>query len=123
MGLLNKSPLDLIRKVTDFSQTSAENTLSTIKEVHQKLAETSLDVAQEFGLPEDRSTELKEKHQRVLDHLHEGVCDAIGEVNQYIVKQAQAVDELADYSPKSGEPKLIPLDRKPSDKPQKKKTG
>ena len=123
MGLLNKSPLDLIRKVTDFSQTSAENTLGTIKDVHQKLAEIPLDIAQEFGLAEEKSNALKDKHRRVLEHLHSGVCDAIGEVNQYIVEQAKAVDELADYGSKSGEPKLVPLDRKPSDKPKKKKLG
>lgn len=123
MGLLDKSPLELIRKVTNFSQTSAENTLGTIKEVHQKLVEIPLDLAQEFGLPEEKSIELKDKHRRLLDHLHSGVCEAIGEVNRYVVKQAEAVDELADYGPKRAEPKLLQLDRKPSDRPQTKKLG
>jgi len=109
MGLFDMSPLDLITKVTDFSQKSLENTLGTIKEVHQTIIEIPIDVARELGLPDDKSTMLKETHRRVLDRVHEGVCDACGQVNQYIVEQAKAVNDLADYSRKNAEPKVVEM--------------
>lgn len=110
MGLFDMSTLDWITKVTNFSQTSLENTMGTIKEVHQKIVEIPLDVAQEFGLPEEKSAALKSAHRRVLDHLHDGVCGAIGEVNLYIVKQAKAVNELANFAAKPAERTVLKLE-------------
>ena len=111
MGLFNISPLDWIIRVTDFSQASLENTLGTIKEVHQTIVEIPIDIAQELGLPEEESAAIKATHRRLLDHLHAGVCDACGEVNQYIVKQARIVDELANFDSKAAEPTVVKLDR------------
>lgn len=119
MGMFDMSPLDLITKVTDFSQRSLENTLGTIKEVHQTIVEIPIDVARELGLPDDKSTMLKETHRRVLDRVHEGVCDACGQVNRYIVEQAKAVNQLADYAPRSAEPKVVEMAKR--EKPRAKK--
>ena len=100
MGLFDMSPLDWITKVTDFSQRSLENTLGTIKEVHQTIIEIPIDIAQELGLPEKDGSALKDAHRRILDRVHNGVCNACGEVNQYIVEQAKAVNQLADFRQK-----------------------
>jgi len=112
MGLFDMSPLDWITKVTDFSQKSLENTMDTIKEVHQTIAEIPINIAQELGFPEENSAALKDTHRRVLDHLHGGFCDACGEVNQYIVKQAKAVNQLADFAPDPAEPTIVKFDQK-----------
>ena len=109
MGLFNVSPLDWITKVTNFSQTSLENTMDTIKEVHQTLVEIPIDVAQELGVPEEQAAALKETHRRILEHLHSGVCDACGEINQYIVKQAKTVNELANFEPPAPKPRVVGL--------------
>lgn len=125
MGLFDMSPLDWITKVTDFSQQSLENTMGTIKEVHQTIIEIPINAAQEFGLPEERAGALKDTHRRVLDHLHSGVCDACAEVNQYIVEQAKAVNRLADFDARpteSEEPTVLKLDR-PQERRQQKKLG
>ena len=111
MGLFDMSPLGWIIKVTDFSQTSLENTMGTIKEVHQAIIEIPINVAQEFGLPEEDSTALKNTHRQILDHLHGGVCNACGEVNHYIVKQAKAVNQLFDFASRPVEPTIVQLDR------------
>lgn len=110
MGLFDMSPLDWITKVTNFSQTSLENTMGTIKEVHQTIVEIPIDVARELGLPDEQSRLLKEKHRRVLDHIHDGVCKACGEVNHYIVKQARAVNQLADFKSRSAGSRILQLD-------------
>ena len=89
MGILNVSPLGWVTRVMEFSQTSLENTLDTVQEVHQTMAEIPINVAQEFGLSEQTSAALKYTHRRVLEHLYNGVRDAVGEVNEYMVKQAQ----------------------------------
>lgn len=100
MGLLNMSPLDLIVKVMDFSQKSLENTTGTIKEVHLALTDIPIDIAQEFGLSREKATALKATHRRTLDHIERGFCTACVEFNQYIVKQAMAVDEYAEFKSK-----------------------
>jgi hypothetical protein len=97
MGILNMSPLDWTTRVMEFSQTSLENTLHTVKEVHQTMAEIPLNVAQEFGMSKDTSTALKYIHRRVLDHMYDGIGNAVGEVNQYVVKQAQNIDRLTNF--------------------------
>jgi len=97
MGILNVSPLGWVTRVMDFSQTSLDNTLDTVKEVHQTMAEIPINVAQEFGMSEQTSAALKYTHRRVLDHVYNGVRDAVGEVNQYMVKQAQNVDRLTNF--------------------------
>jgi len=112
MGLLDTSPLGWIIKVTDFSQISLENTMGTIKEVHQAIIEIPINIAQELGFPEEDSTALKDSHRQILDHIHGGVCDACGEVNQYIVKQAKTVNQLFNFAPYPVEPTIVKLDRK-----------
>lgn len=97
MGILNMSPLDWVTRVMDFSQTSLENTLDTVKEVHQTLAEIPIDVAQELGLPKEASAALKYTHRQVLERIDTGVRGAVREVNQYVVKQAQNVDRLVNF--------------------------
>lgn len=113
MGILNMSPLDWVTRVMDFSQTSLENTLDTIKEVHQTMAEIPINVAQEFGMSEETSTALKDTHRRVLDHIHNGVRDAVGEVNQYMVKQAQNIDNLANFDKRPDERTAVTLQSPP----------
>lgn len=110
MGLFNVSPMDWISKVMDFSQTSLENTVDTIKEVQQTIVEIPINIAEELGLPEETSAELKDKHRRILDHVMDGVCDACGEVNEYIVKQAEAVNDFANFTPSPTKPKLLRLE-------------
>jgi len=122
MGVFNISPLDWITRVTDFSQKSLENTLGTIREVHQTIVEIPIDIAEELGLPEEDAVAIKQTHRRLLDHIHSGVCDACGEVNQYIVKQAKIVDELANFDSKAAEPTVVKLDRM-QDRRQGKKVG
>jgi len=112
MGLFDMSPLGWITKVTDFSQTSLENTMGTIKEVHQAIIEIPIDVAQELGFPEEDSTALKNKHRQILDHLHDGICDTCSEVNQYIVKQAMAVNQLFDFEAHPTETTIMKPERK-----------
>lgn len=121
MGMFDMSPLDLITKVTDFSQKSLENTLSSIKEVHQTIVEIPINVAQDLGLPEDTSTALKYTHRRVLDRVHDGVCGACGEVNRYIVEQAKAVNQLADYPARSAQPSIVKMQKR--EEPRDKKLG
>lgn len=109
MGLFDVSPLDWITKVMDFSQTSLENTMGAVKEVHQTTVEIPINVAQELGLSEEQSAALKETHRRVLDHLYGGICEACAEVNQYIVKQAKTVNQLADFAANPAEPTIVKL--------------
>jgi len=109
------SPLDWVTKVMDFSQTSLDNTLDTIKEVHQTIAEIPINVAQELGMSEETSTALKNTHRRVLDHIHAGVSNAVAEVNQYMVKQAQNVNDLASFDPNTEEQAIMKLERKRDD--------
>ncbi len=110
MGVFNISPLDWITRVTDFSQKSLENTLGTIREVHQTIVEIPINIAEELGLPEEEAVAIKKTHRQLLDHIHSGVCDACGEVNQYIVKQAKIVDELANFDPSPREPGIVKLE-------------
>ena len=104
------SPLDWVTKVMDFSQTSLDNTLDTIKEVHQIVAEIPINVAQELGMSEETSTALKDTHRRVLDHIHTGISNAVGEVNQYMVKQARNVNDLASFDPNAEEQPIMKLE-------------
>lgn len=110
MGLFNLSPLDWITKVMDFSQTSLENTMGTVKEVHQTMVEIPINIAQDLGLPEETSNALKYTHRRILDHVLDGVSAGCGEVNQYIVNQAEAVNQLANFAPNPAKPTLVKLD-------------
>ena len=110
MGLFDMSLLGGITNVMAFSQASLENTLGTIKEVHQTVFEIPVNVAQELGLPEEKSVALKRTHRRILEHIHAGVCGACGEVNQYVVKQAKIVNELANFSSVRPEPTIVKLD-------------
>lgn len=108
MGFVNS-----ITTVMDFSQKSLENTMSTIKEVHQTIAEIPINVAEELGgLPEEQATALKNKHRRVLDHVHDGIVDAVGEVNEYIVKQAQAVNDMARAQWDPPKPTIVEFETK-----------
>jgi methyl-accepting chemotaxis protein len=109
MGILNVSPLEWVTRVMDFSQTSLDNTLDTVKEVHQTMAEIPINVAQEFGMSEEISAALKHTHRRVLEHTYNGVSDAVGEVNQYMVKQAQNVDKLTNFARPPAKPKIVKL--------------
>jgi hypothetical protein len=120
MGLFDMSPLGWIIKVTDFSQTSLENTMGTVKEVHQAIIEIPINVAQELGFPEESATVLKDTHRQILDHLQGGICDACGEVNQYIVKQAKAVNQLFNFVPNSVDPTIVKLQRKKGKAARKK---
>ena len=120
MGLFNVSPLDWIGKVMDFSQTSLDNTLGTVKEVHQTLVEIPINIAQELGLPEEKAATLKITHRRILDHALDGVSEACGEVNQYIVKQAEAVNQLANFASNPAKPTIVQLDRPPESGPKTK---
>jgi hypothetical protein len=87
--------MDWISKVSKFSQQSLGNTLGTIKEVHQILVEVPIDIAEELGAPPDKCAEVKAQHRRILDHVEKGVASSCNEVLDYIVKQAELVDELA----------------------------
>ena len=107
MGILNMSPLDWTTRVMEFSQTSLENTLHTVKEVHQTMAEIPLNVAQELGMSKQTSTALKYIHRQVLDQIYDGVGNAVGEVNQYVVKQAQNIDRLANFDRVSEDPTIM----------------
>lgn len=104
--------VDRITKVMDFSQTSLENTMDTITEVHQTIIEIPINVVQELGFPEETSTALKNTHRRILDRIYGGYCNACGEVNRYIVKQAQAVSQLTDPASEPARPAPIKLERK-----------
>lgn len=114
------SPLDWATRVTDFSQKSLDNTLDTVKEVHQTMAEIPINVANEFGMSEQTSSALKYAHRRVLDHIYNGVSGAAGEVNQYIVKQVQNVDRLANFDRPPSEPTIVEL-RTKNEQPEERK--
>jgi len=101
-----------IASVMDFSQRSLENTMDTIKEVHQTIVEIPINVAADLGFPEEKATQLKSKHRQVLDHLHGGIVDACGEVNRYIVHQAQAVNDFARAQWEPAKPTVVELDKK-----------
>ena len=109
MGILNVSPLGWVTRVIDFSQTSLENTLDTVQEVHQTMAEIPINVAQELGMSEQTSAALKYTHRRVLEHLYNGVRDAVGEVNEYVVRQAQNVDRLTNFERLPARPTIVQL--------------
>ena len=109
MGILNVSPLGWVTRVMEFSQTSLENTLDTVQEVHQTMAEIPINVAQEFGMSEQTSAALKYTHRRVLEHLYNGVRDAVGEVNEYMVKQAQNIDKLTNFDRLPSKPTIVRL--------------
>ena len=112
MGILKVSPLGWVTRVIDFSQTSLENTLDTVQEVHQTMAEIPINVAQEFGMSKQTAAGLKWTHRRVLEHLYNGVSDAVGEVNEYMVKQAQNVDKLTNFDRLPSKPTLVKLETK-----------
>ena len=112
MGILNVSPLGWVTRVMEFSQTSLENTLDTVQEVHQTMAEIPINVAKEFGMSEQTSAALKYTHRRVLEHLYNGVRDAVGEVNEYMVKQAQNVDRLTNFDRLPSRPTIVKLGSK-----------
>jgi len=107
MGILNMSPLDWTTRVMDFAQTSLENTLHTTKEIHQTMAEIPLNVAEELGMSKQTSAALKYIHRQVLDHIYDGVRDAVGEVNHYVVKQAQNIDRLTNFDRVPEEPTIV----------------
>ncbi len=109
--------VDRIAKVMEFSQTSFENTMDTVREVHQSIVEIPINIAQELGFSEEKSTAIKNTHRRVLEVIHGGITDACGEVNQYVVKQAQAVSELASSQSPPAKPTLVNWDA------EKKKAG
>jgi len=112
--------VDRITKVMDFSQTSLENTMDTITEVHQTIIEIPINVVQELGFPEETSTALKNTHRRILDRIYGGYCNACGEVNRYIVKQAQAVSKLSEFSSEPTRPMPVKLERKTENRPASK---
>ncbi len=109
MGILKMSPVDWVTRVMDFSQTSLENTLDTVKEVHQTLAEIPINVAQELGMSKETSAALKYTHRRLLDRIDEGVRSSVREVNQYVVKQVHTVDKLANFDKAESGQEVAPL--------------
>lgn len=120
MSVFDISPIGWIRRTMTFSQTSLQNTLHTIKEVHQSVVEIPINVAQELGLPDETAKVLKGTHRRILDHVHRGVSDSCGEVARYVIKQANAVDQLFDAPPKPAATaivKLAPTDEGPPEVP------
>ena len=102
MSLLDMSPLDWVNRVTDYSQRSLQNTMGTIKSVHQTHVEMPINVAQELGAPADKCAAAKATHRQVLDHLHNGFLEACEEVHEYVAKQATLVNELAAGKPVDG---------------------
>ena len=119
MGLLDMSPLGWIVKVTDFSPKSLQNTLDTVKEVHQSVVEIPINVAEELGLLDENSEALKDKHRKILDHLYAGIGEPCHEVYRYIAKQATAVNELFDFSPPPVDSTVVRLDPNNSDRKSK----
>ncbi|MFW2405859.1 MAG: hypothetical protein ACN4GT_13895 [Gammaproteobacteria bacterium] len=118
MGFVNS-----ITTVMDFSQRSLENTMDTIKEVHQTIVEIPINIAEELGgLPKEQADVLKTKHRLVLDHVHDGIVGAVGEVNQYIVKQAQAVNDMARAQWDPPKPRVVDFETKKGSG-REKKTG
>jgi len=105
--------VDRITKVMDFSQTSLENTMDVVTEVHQTIIEIPINVVQELGFPEETSTALKKTHRRLLERIYGGYCHACGEVNRYIVKQAKAVDQLSGSGSGLAKPTPVKLDQNP----------
>jgi len=112
MGILNVSPLGWVTRVMEFSQTSLENTLDTVQEVHQTMVEIPINVAQELGMSKQTAAGLKWTHERVLEHLYNGVRDAAGEVNEYMVKQAENIDRLTNFERLPSRPKIVKLESK-----------
>jgi len=90
--------VDRITAVMTFSQQSMENTMDVVKEVHQAIIEIPIDILLELGYAEESAVLLKQKHRRLLEATHGGIKKSCGEVNQYIVKQATIVSELAEAS-------------------------
>lgn len=112
MGILNVSPLGWVVRVMEFSQTSLDNTLDTVKEVHQTMVEIPVNVAEELGLPKQTAADLKNTHRRVLDHIYTGISDSVGHVNQYMVDQAQSVDWLTSSDRPPAAPKIVKIENK-----------
>lgn len=116
--------VDRIATVMNFSQTSLENTMSTVMEVHQTIIEIPINVAEDLGgLPEEKAKALKDKHRQVLEHLNGGIVDAIGEVNQYIVKQAQAVNDFARSQWEPPKPTIVEFQKKQDQRKKKSFSG
>lgn len=111
MSVFDISPLGWIQRTMTFSQTSLQNTMDTIKEVHQSVVEIPINVAQELGLPEETANALKGTHRRILDHVHRGVFDSCGEVARYVIRQATAVDQLFDAPSKPPPGTIVKLAR------------
>jgi hypothetical protein len=97
--------VDRITAVMNFSQKSMENTMDVVKEVHQAIIEIPIDILLELGYAEESAALLKQKHRRLLEATHGGIKKSCGEINQYIVKQATVVSELAEASAIRPKPK------------------
>ena len=97
--------VDRITAVMTFSQKSMEHTMDVVKEVHQAIIEIPIDILLELGYAEESAALLKQKHRRLLEATHGGIKKSCGEVNEYIVKQATIVSELASASAIRPKPK------------------
>lgn len=120
MSLLDTSPLQWVRRVTDFSQRSLDNTLGTITSVQQSIVEVPINIAEELGVAPDKCAYAKAVHRRLLGHVYQGLSASCAEVHDYIVKQATLVDELAAGSDNSTTKPVVDLQARA---PRLKKLG
>lgn len=72
---------------TDFVKESVENVVDTVERVHQTTLDMAVDFLKVVGLPEEKTTEAKEKQRKLVGSVY----DAIRATNQQVGNMANEI--------------------------------
>ncbi len=70
--------------------------MDAVSNVHQTMVEVPVDIAREFGYPEEKASALKASHRRILDRVYGSVCSSFDEFSDLAVKQAGELRDLIE---------------------------
>ena len=79
----------------DLITSSFTNAMGTVERLHQNLAEISLDVLCEVGLPKEPADAFKEHHRTILRTMYGGITSANDELGRLVVTQWSQINRFA----------------------------
>jgi hypothetical protein len=87
---------DDVEAFNDLITTSFDNAMGTVESVHQTVAELSLGLLSEVGLPADTAADLADRHRQVLRRTYGAICFANHQLGALVVEQMGQVSRFAE---------------------------